>query len=248
VLPGPGAVVVRMPNWRAYRPAHVDPKTFFETGRIDWPEHSFSLYGTHNTLQTLGSGWHDQNDYAAIVLVNPAKGSGPLELSATVVRDRPRRVSLSDPAGNPVVGAVAHMYEKHGPYEVEEHLRAASFPLTGLQPDRDQRTTFVKADRQLIGVLKARGDGEAPYTVRMQPWGSVTGRLVEADGKPLKTPLGPGERPLVDNDDPERSAFYSTKVEEDGRFRIDGLFPGQSYSCTRVYRHIGTLVPANVFA
>jgi RNA polymerase sigma factor (sigma-70 family) len=246
VLPGPGAVVVEMPNRRSYRPAHVDPKAFFAPGRTDWPEHSFSLYGTHNTLAGIGC-WYDQHDYAAIVLVNPAKGSGPLELSATVVRDRPRRVSLVDPDGKPVVGAVAHLYEKRGPYSIEERLRAASFPLTGLQPDRDQRITFVKSDRRLIGVLKARGDGDTPYTVRMQPWGSVTGRFVDADGKPLKTPLGNGEGPLVGNDDPEGSAFSINKVEADGRFRIDGLVPGQSYSCVRIYRHVGTLLPATAF-
>jgi RNA polymerase sigma factor (sigma-70 family) len=246
VLPGPGAVVVEMPNRRSYRPAHVEPKAFFEPGRRDWPEHSFSLYGTHNALAGVGC-WYDQRDYAAIVLVNPAKGSGPLDLSAKVVRDRPRQVSLVDPDGKPVAGAVAHLYERHGPYEIEERLRAASFPLTGLLPDRDQRITFVKADRQLIGVLRARADGEMPYTVRMQPWGSVTGRFVDADGKPLKQSLGHGEGPLVENDNPEGSAFYSAKVEEDGRFRIDGLVPAQSYSCVRVYRHVGTLLPAKVF-
>jgi hypothetical protein len=246
VLPGPGAVVVEMPNRRSYRPAHVDPKAYFEPGRTKWPEHSFSLYGTHNTLAGIGC-WYDQHDYAAVVLVNPAKGSGPLDLSATVIRDRPRRVSLVDPDGKPVVGAVAHIYERRGPYTVEERLRAASFPLRGLLPDRDQRITFVQSDRQLIGVLKARGNGETPYTVRMQPWGSVTGRFVEADGKPLKQSFGNGEGPVVENDDPEGSAFYSTKVEEDGRFRIDGLSPGQSYSCVRVYRHVATMLPATVF-
>jgi hypothetical protein len=246
VLPGPGAVVVEMPNRRSYRPAHVEPKAFFEPGRTKWPEHSFSLYGTHNTLAGIGC-WYDQHDYAAVVLVNPAKGSGPLDLSATVVRDRPRRVSLVDPDGKPVAGATAHMYERRGPYTVEERLRAASFPLTRLLPDRDQRITFVQADRQLIGVLKARGDGETPYTVRLRPWGSVTGRFVGADGKPLKRSFGNGEGPIVDSDDPEGSAFYSTKVDEDGRFRIDGLYPGQSYSCVRVYRHVATMLPAKVF-
>ena len=51
----------------------------------------------------------------------------------------------------------------------------------------------------------------------------------------------------MDNDDPEGSTFYSAKVEEDGRFRIDGLVPGQSYSCVRIYRHIATVSPADVF-
>jgi RNA polymerase sigma factor (sigma-70 family) len=235
VMPGPGAVVVEMPQRRSYRPAHVDPKAFFEPGRTKWPEDAFSLYGTHNTFMS-GGNWHDQRDYAAIVLVNPAKGAGPLDLSATVVRDRPRQVSLIDPDGKPVVGAIAHLYEKHGPYATNEHLRAGSFPLTGLLPDRTQRITFVHEDHKLIDVLKARADGETPYTVRMQPWGTVTGRLVDANGKPMKFSVGDfGAGLVMTNDDPDGSPFYRTKVEEDGRFRIDGLFPGQSYTCDYIY-------------
>jgi RNA polymerase sigma factor (sigma-70 family) len=246
VLPGPGAVGVKMSDWWSYRPAHVEPKMFFEPGRKNWPEWSFSIYGTHNTLASRGQ-WVNQHDYAAIVLVNAPKGSGPLELSATVVRDRPRQVSLFDPGGNPVVGAVAYLYERYGPQQVEEHLRGASFPLTGLLPDRDQRITFVKADRKLVAFLRARGDGDAPYTVQMKPWGSVTGRFVGADGKPLKVWFGPNRGALVDNDDPEGSAFYTTNVEEDGRFRIDGLVPGQSYSCGRIYYGTSEIAPAAVF-
>jgi hypothetical protein len=244
-LPGPGAVVVEMPNRRAYRPAHVDPKAFFEPGRAEWPEHSFSLYGTHNTLATYW-GWHDQRDYAAIVLVNPKKGSGPLELAATVVRDRPRRVSLTDPDGNPVVGAVAHLYEWRGPYEMEERIRGASFPLTGLLPDRDQSITFVQADRKLVGFLKARGDADTPLTVRLVPWGSVTGRLIGPDGQPMRLAFG-REGPVVRNDDPEGSRFNTTTGEGGGRFRIDGLVPGQSYTSDRIYFGIAQARFADVF-
>jgi hypothetical protein len=236
VLPGPGAVVVQMPNRRAYRPAHVDPKAFFEPGRKDWPADEFNLYGTHNTLMTYW-GWHNQRDYAAIVLVNPKKGSGPLELSATVFRDRPRRVSLVDPDGKPVVGAVAHLFEWEAPYTPQERLRAASFPLTGLLPDRDKPITFVHADRKLVGFLKARGDADTPYTVKMQPWGSVTGKFLDADGKPLVLVNGLGG-PVVRNDDPGGSPFHTVKLEADGRFRIDGLVPGQSYSCVQIWHRL----------
>jgi hypothetical protein len=246
VLPGPGAVVVAMPDRWSYRPAHVDPKAFFEPGRKkDWPEQS-SLYGTADVLAS-GGGLLDQHHYAAIVLVNPAKDSGPLELSATVVRDWPRQVVLLDPDGKPVVGAVGHLYQERGTSTVVRRLRAASFPLYGLHPNRVQRFIFVKADRKLVGFLKARGDGEEPHTVRMQAWGSVTGRFVGPDGNPVKWPLTPGEWPVVTNDDPDGSAFSRHTAEEDGRFRIEGLVPGQSYSCVRIWRRGPGNVPANVF-
>ena len=101
VLPGPGAVLVQ--TWPAlhYRRARVDPKAFFAPGRTDWtPEDREHAYGTLDTLTTsngrylgtINRYWQiDQRDYTAIVLVNPAANSRPLELSATVARDRPWR-------------------------------------------------------------------------------------------------------------------------------------------------------------
>ena len=108
-LPGPGAVVAKTPREAGYRPAHVDPKAFFAPGKADWTAMELNnTYGNHDRLSVAtfyGGARLDQHDYAAIVLVNPAEGAGPLELAATVVPDRPRQVTLLDPEGRPVVGA-----------------------------------------------------------------------------------------------------------------------------------------------
>ena len=96
--------------------------------------------------------------------------------------DNPRHDLIKRLLNPAVTGRVAAAYEPR--------LRASTFPLTKLHPGRVRRITFVKEGRKLIGFLAARGDAETPYTVRMQPWGSVTGRFVGADGKPLKVSLG----------------------------------------------------------
>ena len=154
---------------------------------MDWtPQELITTYGNHDTLSVatfFGGAGLDQHDYAAIVLVNPAEGAKPLELAATVVPDKPRQVTLLDPEGRPVVGAKTTGLTYH-PWDDEPTLRAATFPITGLHPDRARRITFVKEDRKLIGFLLARGDGDAPYTVRMQPWAAVTGRVVDEQGRP----------------------------------------------------------------
>src|SRR5205823_206707 len=137
-----------------------------------------------------------QNEYAAIVLVNPPANSGPLELSATVVKDKPRRVSLVDPDGKPVVGAQTEIAQGNlQPQRIT--LRSSSLLLTGLHPDRVRRITFLREDRQLIGFLLERGDGETPSTVRMQPWSTITGRLVDANGNalPIRKPDSNGNEP-----------------------------------------------------
>jgi beta-lactamase regulating signal transducer with metallopeptidase domain len=266
VLPGPGAVLVQTSWDLNYRPAHVDPKAFFAPGRTNWTEEEqISAYGTHDTLTTcqgryIGTTYRgatvDQRDYSAIVLVNPPPDSGPLQLSATVVRDRPRRVSLVDPDGKPVVGAEMRQQIQWpafagstgkwvvGVQTQQTKLRAASFPLTGLHPDRVQHITFVKEDRQLIGLLLARGDGESPYTVRMQPWGTVTGRVVDENGKPLADAGNslPDTGLSIKADGSGSCEEAGGTADAQGRFRAEGLIPGLSYSA-EIYHHsrlIGT--------
>ena len=186
-------MLVRLPDTSDYRPAHVDPKAFFAPGKTEWTrQEMISTYGNHDTLSIYPGWWLDQHEYAAIVLVNPPENSGPLELTATVSRDKPRQISLVDPDNKPVMGATSEGLTFF-PWDHEPRLRAASFPVTKLHPDRLRRITFFKEDRKLIGFLGARGDGEAPYTVRMQPWGTVTGRIVDENGKalpPAEFPVG----------------------------------------------------------
>ncbi|HEY1784644.1 MAG TPA: hypothetical protein VGG30_03815 [Pirellulales bacterium] len=240
VLPGPGAVLVKTASRLGYRPAHVDPKAFFAPGRTNWTrEERFLAFGTHYSLSSYmgvdldtayrgGGVGVDQRYYAAIVLVNPSAHSGPLELSATVVRDRPRQVSLFDPDGKPVVGAQAKCDNWFEP-----RLRAASFPLTRLNPDRDERITFVLEDRRLIGFLAARSDDNYPYIVRMQPWGTVTGRLLDENGKPISGGVSLANAFPIEHADAGDLPHVS--IDGEGRFRAERLIPGLHYSA-RVHR------------
>lgn len=233
VIPGPGAVFVETPGRWDYRPAHVDPKAFFAPGRTEWTSQEWiTTYGTSDMLSISG-GMAYQNDYAAIVLVNPPPDSKPLELSATVVKDKPRLVSLVDPDGKPVVGAQTRIAQ--GQLQPQRlTLRGSSLLLTGLHPDRVRRITFVQEDRQLIGLLQEKGDAATPATVTMQPWATVTGRILDANGKRL--PIG---EPNSGKDPPVVSLYLDGNArglpdggdftDSEGRFRFGKLVPGQRY-------------------
>ncbi len=233
VLPGPGAVFVATRGRWDYRPAHVDPKAFFAPGRTEWTAQEWiSSYGTKDMLSISG-GMAVQSEYAAIVLVNPAPDSGPLELSATVVKDKQRRVSLVDPGGKPVEGAQTWIAQGIlQPHRLTP--RSSSLLLTGLHPDRVRRITFLKEDRQLIGFLLAQGDDEAPATVRMAPWSAVTGRIVDENGKPLPIRTPEEKRPpsisLFGQGNLRGNPDSGVVTDTEGRFRIDQLVPGLRYS------------------
>ena len=88
----------------------------------------------------------------------------------------------------------------------------------------------------------ARGDDDAPYRVRLQRWGTVTGRLIDEDGKPIGGAiLTSGSSGTVTNPDDTAGDNVGTKSDADGRFRIDKLIPGLSYT-VRVYPRRGHLL------
>jgi protocatechuate 3,4-dioxygenase beta subunit len=224
VLPGPGAVVVRTAGNR-YRPACVDTKAFFKVKETKPGEGM--VYGDRDSLFIAvgeGVGGMPQSQFCAIVLVNPADDSGPVTAEAVLERDRKREVRVLGPDGQLLAGTTA---EGEG---AEATRSPGIMTVSGLNPMRPRRFAFRHDSRKLVGFLLARGDEAEPYTVRMQPWGTITGRLLDAQGRPRPKAhlmsIDWGEA----RDDPARGILPSVITDAEGRFRIEGLVPGQSYN------------------
>jgi RNA polymerase sigma factor (sigma-70 family) len=149
---------------------------------------------------------------------DPAK-DGELTFDIAFTRGRSVKGKLIGPDGKPVTGATAHGHAK------KEGLASDTFTAAGLYPGEARTLSFVHAGHKLVGHVVVRGTEKGPLTVRMQPWGTLTGRLVDADGKPhsgVKVRLHyptlppPGMQPW---DKP-------AETDRDGRFRVEGLLPG----------------------
>ena len=46
--------------------------------------------------------------------------------------------------------------------------------------------TITHEGRKLVGSVYLKGDEAGAISVRLQPWGTVTGRVVDEDGQPRK--------------------------------------------------------------
>jgi hypothetical protein len=87
----------------------------------------------------------------------------------------------------------------------------------------------------LAGGLTVQGNVKDPLTVRLQSWGAITGRVVDAAGKPMgDVEIYGGQLPeylLVKAPDGEayrvNESFWT---DQDGHFRIEGLAPGVKYT------------------
>ena len=87
-------------------------------------------------------------------------------------------------------------------------------------PGRSRTLGFRDDAKRLVGELVLRGDETRPQTVTLQPWGVLTGRVVDAEGEPAAEGdiLSVADRHGTDQ-----------KIGRDGRFRIEGLIPGKPY-------------------
>jgi RNA polymerase sigma factor (sigma-70 family) len=146
--------------------------------------------------------------------------------------------SLLGPDGKPVAGATAcgltyHPHHMRGNFAISREnqvLQGDTFTAVALEPEVPRTLTFVHKARKLIGQTVLKGE-KAPLVVRLQPWGELTGRLVDAAGKPLGNvgiwlrypPLpAPGLNPLE----------KIIRTDGQGRFRVEGLLPGLEHEIT----------------
>jgi hypothetical protein len=112
---------------------------------------------------------------------------------------------------------------------------SARFEIHGLDPGKPRRVVVFHERRKLIGSVLLKGDETGPTTVKLQPWGTISGRIVDAEGTPrqgmfLRSPSG------SENKHPEASdilpgADWNSGIRggNDGRFVVEGLVPGLKY-------------------
>jgi RNA polymerase sigma factor (sigma-70 family) len=185
-----------------------------------------------------------------IIKVDVPEGAEPYRLGVRLDPSRSLKGTVLDPDGTTLAGAHVYGLGNLGSWTYRP-LDDASFKVEALTPStspampgpadaagpkpaahKPQRTlVFQHEGRKLAGWVDLQGDETGPLRVKLVPWGVVTGRVVDREGRPLpditleirvngKPRLGRGE---IDHQ-PER-----VRTGTDGRFRIEALAPGLKY-------------------
>jgi RNA polymerase sigma factor (sigma-70 family) len=172
----------------------------------------------------------DPRNYHVLVPIDPASDAESVTCDVALDPGRTVKGVVVGPDGQPLAGARVSG-QKAMNYWDREPLKGAEFTILSLGDDESRLIQVMHEGKRLAGSLVARGTDKGPVRVALQPWGSVTGRLVTPDGEPL-----PGV---------QVSAFASAKKGEttkfgflpgrvspgkDGKFRLDGLAPGLAYN------------------
>ncbi len=178
-----------------------------------------------NTLPI--STYREQYHVFAAVDLDPGVGSATVDLQ--VDPGRSLTIQVVDPEGKPLIPTRVKG-AGHGPQR-EEKPDASAVEIRALDPSEPRRVTIFHGARKLVGSVYLKGDEAGPLTLRLQPWGTIIGRIVDDDGEP-RDGVWIGSRY---NEDPRRGVLPTSdspipiRTGRDGRFRVEGLVPGVLY-------------------
>ena len=117
----------------------------------------------------------------AEVSLDPKAESATVNLQ--VDPGRTLTVKAVDPEGKPVGGTMAAGLTDLF-YSTEYAQESPTIEIHALHPSKPRRVTISHAARKLVGFLYLKGDETGTLTVRLQPWGTITGRIVDDEGRP----------------------------------------------------------------
>src|SRR5262249_39395396 len=128
-------------------------------------------------------------------------------------------IHVLDPEGRPIARTKASGL---GPqFDLDDEQGSPALEVRALEPSKPRRVTIAHEGRKLVGSVYLKGDEAGPITVRLQPWGTITGRMVDEEGRPrgglsLNTRFDDilGPQPRAD-----RGTLPNLPIGRDGRFR-----------------------------
>jgi RNA polymerase sigma factor (sigma-70 family) len=215
VMPGPGVLNVTAPKRDEYAPPAVTRKEWEDVFKVPLPLGLATAIGANAAGVPIGG-----HRYNAMVLLNPAPKDKALVKDAALERPRERKGRVVGPDGKPLTGVTVSGL---GPGGV---VKGAEFIVRGLNPRAPAGWPLIfhhKGKDLGFYLTELPPEKADPFTVQLQPCGSVSGRIVDQDGEPVAGTLcrggGAGRGWIA----------LEVTTDKNGRFHAKGLVPGLGY-------------------
>jgi hypothetical protein len=244
VLPGPGLITaqvgIRGDMTSKYARVRLDPK--------DKPRAYLRQVDRMGEAFTTADGSiRFLMDQSACRVIEPAAGTAALTCDLQFDPGRSLSGTVVDPDGKPLAGCMA--VGLTATYDHATTLPTAGFTAIALDPERPRTVAFLHKDRKLAAVVALAGTEATPLVVKLEPCGTVTGRVLDADGRPIA-----GAEVVVGYYTMRLGALAigiprgihsfgpTAEADRDGRFRIDGVIADQAFGVG--FRHKGGILDA----
>lgn len=200
-----------------------------------------SVNGTQ--FSTAGAGL-SVNNFNAAMEVSIEPGAKSAEVTIALDPGLSLIGNVLDPKGNELAGSLCLGLHPRSSYIDRVPMSSAQFEVFGLRADEKRRVIVFHKEKKLAGSVIVTGGQKEPASVRLKPWGEVTGRLVDETGKVVKDGMhatfseGACYKDLSLGASPLCPTNTYREVGPDGRFRFSGLAPGLKYHFV-LYRSMG---------
>jgi RNA polymerase sigma factor (sigma-70 family) len=167
----------------------------------------------------------------SVLEVNVADGAESVACELRLKKGKSREVQVVGPDGTPQPGTNASGLRNQIENPMTE-VAGDRFTVTNLFPGEAREVVALLVSKKLTGMATVTHEGDGPVILRLRPWATVTGRLVDNQGRPrakaVEIMLDDGKLPIhaIGGRGYDRPTF---PIEPDGRFRIEGLVAGPAY-------------------
>jgi RNA polymerase sigma factor (sigma-70 family) len=172
-------------------------------------------FGTYMNVLPAGRLW-----WHVLAEINPPANTKGVEKHLTLDPGRTLEVRFVGPDGQPLTG----VEPRH-----ESPVRSDRFLLFALDPAHPRLELFSHKEKNLAKAVWVRGDEAGGLTVKLEPYATVTGRVVNQEGRPVSgAQMEASIKPINIGDFPLR--FPPVATEQTGRFRYAALVAGARYA------------------
>ena len=184
--------------------------------------------GTYEYLDVAPAWMHPAN-FNEVAEVNVPDGSESFRCDLALTPSRTLTVAVLDPDGQPLSGARVASDGFGWTVPKED----ATFTLEGMASEGRRTLRIRHEGRGLIGIFEIDLAEGGPIEARLEPWGVASGRLVDEDGRP-RAGVWLDVEASLDGEEIGSVTGYGygeqPQTDPDGRFRIEGLFPGLQHA------------------
>ena len=191
--------------------------------------------GRQNGFFTTVPSLMSASNFSGLVEINPEPGVGIVKVDIPLEQGGQLAGTVLDSDGKPISGVSVSGLSGFKSWE-HQPLTTAEFTVKSLRPGKPWLLQFAHPEKKLAGYVLLRGNEKGPITAKLGPAGTIRGRLVTKDGVPitsgelvgLQSVMGqPGDPPF----DPKSGSLpRDIRPDKEGRFAIEGLAPGLTYS------------------